>query len=436
MDIRDHLRQLNAFRPRTSRAAIDAPPRLEKAFDRLEDLVPGAVVENEAGQCYVVRKEYPLDASHGQMTIGTLLAQKPTAIAPYSPTAHMDGLAEFTHSAFLDTETTGLGPGASIYAFMVGIGSFEATANAAGEPSLHYVVDQYFMRSPGEEAALLVAVARHLESRDLLVTFNGRSFDLPLLRTRYASNRRGLPTHARAPALFQDGAPHLDLLHPARQLWKRRLQSCRLSNLEDKLLGFARTVEDVPGADIPQMYIDFVRTGSAEMVQRVFYHNREDIVSTMVLTAHICKVLDDAQGLDAGAPGEDWLATGAAHERAGRVALAERAYRRSLDSAPDPIRGEIFMRLGRLQKRSGRWKDAIATWELWVSSVPGADVTPYIELAKCYEWNARDLAEAEMWAAWGLHILSGAPAWQQRPGQLSDLEQRLARIRARRQRMG
>lgn len=434
MDVRDRIRKLNAFRPRSARAEIEAQTRVERAFTRLEDLVPGEPLENEAGVCYIVQRSYALDARHGPLPLGALLAQKPSALSTYTPSARLDGLLEFGQAAFLDTETTGLGPGASIYAFMVGVGSFEALPAATGAPALHYVVRQFFMRSPAEEPALLAALAHHLRDKNLIVSFNGRSFDLPLLRTRFLFNRRTLPASLRSPELLTQGAPHLDLLHPARQLWKRRLQSCSLHNLEVHVLGVSRTVDDVPGADIPQMYIDYVRTGSAEQVQRVFYHNREDIVSTTALTTQVCRVLDAEQGPDEAAPGEDWLATGAAHDRAGHLALAEEAYRKALAVAPEALRADLFQRLGRVQKRRGNWRDAVATWELWVTSVPGVDATPYIELAKCYEWDARDLGQAEMWAAWGLHTLQSAPQWQRRPGQTQDLEQRMARIRAKRAR--
>ena len=174
----------------------------------------------------------------------------------------MDDLEDFAGAAFIDTETTGLGNGAGVYAFMVGVGTFETLdgtdmpgEQVSGGPDdavvpSHFVVRQFFMRHPGEEGAVLAAVADLLRDKRLAVTFNGRGFDLPLLRGRYLQNRRLLAERAMV-ALLAESAPHLDLLMPARRLWRRRLQSCRLINLEQMILGMRRTEDDVPGALIP-----------------------------------------------------------------------------------------------------------------------------------------------------------------------------------------
>src|SRR5690606_3768447 len=131
-------------------------------------------------------------------------------------------------AAFIDTETTGLGGGAGVYCFMVGVGTFESYQPYAGDqlpvesssnqPPTHFVVRQFFMRNPAEEASLLVALAQLLEPYEMTVTFNCRSFDLPLLRLRYMQNRRFLPIR-RDVTLLQPDRPHLDLLMPARRIW-------------------------------------------------------------------------------------------------------------------------------------------------------------------------------------------------------------------------
>ena len=168
---------------------------------------------------------------------------------------------------FVDTETTGLGAGAGVYAFLVGVGTFEIwppPVDAAPRPRplapTHFVVRQFFMRHPGEEAALLAAVAEVVGRCRLMVTFDGRGFDLPLLRARYRQNRPLLPAPHRSVELFEEDRPHLDLLLPARRLWRRRLQSCRLIHLEQQILGIQRTEEDVSGALIPQLYLCLLYT--------------------------------------------------------------------------------------------------------------------------------------------------------------------------------
>jgi tetratricopeptide (TPR) repeat protein len=295
------------------------------------------------------------------------------------------------------------------------------------------------MRSPAEEPALLTALADLLRERTLIVTFNGRGFDLPLLRARYLYNRRYLPNDARDVPLLAEGAPHLDLLQPARRLWKRRLQSCRLIHLEEHILGATRTEEDVPGWLIPQLYVAYVRSGNAREMQRVFYHNGEDILSTTALAAQAIALVAEPHAADRPptAPrlhGLDWFSLGRSYEQAGRLDEAEAAYRRALEELHGSDLREVFGSLCGLLKRSRRWADAVAAWERWLTSVPGADATPYIELAKYYEWEAHDLEQAEMWAAFGLHTLRTAPAYQRLPGQADELEHRLERIRRKRER--
>ena len=235
--------------------------------------------------------------------------------------------------------------------------------------------------------------------------------------------------------MLEEDRPHLDLLHPARRLWRRRLQSCRLINLEQMILGLQRSEDDVPGSLIPYLYVDYVRTGQAGAMSRVFYHNREDIVSMVALAHHLIQAYaspDEAEeGL--GVQGEDWLALGISYEKRDESARAEAAYRRALDAIADSrMRADAFAHLALLFKRQARWAEAADVWQLWLTSVPGVDPTPYVELAKYCEWQANDLEQAEMWTAWALHNLRNAPVYQRLPGQMADLEHRLERVRRKR----
>ena len=291
------------------------------------------------------------------------------------------------------------------------------------------------MRHPGEEAAVLTAVAGLFAERQLAVTFNGRSFDAPLLRARYMQNRRFLDISPRMTALLQAESPHLDLLLPARRLWRRRLESCRLIHLEQTILGLHRTEEDVAGALIPYLYLEYLRTGQGDAMARVFYHNREDIVSMVALAHRLFQAYTTpaAGGDEPVVQGADWVALGVLYERQGDGAAAEAAYRRAVESIVDERRrGEAFRCLGELFKRQTRWAEAAAIWEQWLQSASALEVTPYAELAKYCEWRLADLEQAEMWTRWALHNLQAAPAYQRPPGQLAELEHRLARIQRKR----
>jgi tetratricopeptide (TPR) repeat protein len=337
---------------------------------------------------------------------------------------------------------------------MVGVGTFEAYRpyDAAQLPSLpnaelaptHFVVRQLFMRNPAEECALLVALAELLARCEMTVTFNGRSFDLPLLRLRYTQNRRFLPLDREVELLHADRA-HLDLLMPARRVWRRRLQSCRLINLEQMILGLERAEDDVPGYLIPDLYHEYVHSGHVAAMRRVFYHNNEDIVTMVALADHLGRAfgetpaaspspsLPNHPALPSSVTGMDWLGLGHAHARAGDDEQAIAAYDRALESVRNPSeRGDIYRALGDIYKRRRQWAEAVETWNLWITSVSSSDPTPYVELAKYHEWETRDLEQAEMWTGWALHNLRQAHPAARRPADQRSLEQRLVRLQRKR----
>lgn len=448
-DMLDRMRRLQDLRPRKHRPELTytpvdetgdplPPPRATPMHGRLEELLPGAVVENDAGACYVTTTAAPLEEQRGGDALAAALTASPAVLAPFHPDFRLEQAGSFADAVFVDTETTGLGAGAGVYAFLIGVGAFECWPPPSAPPPsppapTHFVVRQFFMRHPGEEAAVLAAVAEIVSQRRMLVTFNGRGFDLPLLRARYQQNRPLLPAEARRVALFEEGGAHLDLLLPARRLWRRRLQSCRLINLERSILTLTRSEEDVPGAEIPRMYIDFLRTQQAGEMRRVFYHNREDIVSMVALGATLVRTYADSFTELEGVFAEDLLSLAACYVRQGQTLLAERAYRSAAAMTKDDrLRADIFAQWSLLLKRQERYAEAAELWQLWLSSTAGCDAQPFIELAKHHEWRTGDLAEAEMWAAWGVHTVESAPAPQRLPGQLADLRHRLARIRRKR----
>jgi uncharacterized protein len=171
--------------------------------------------------------------------------------------------AQITHDVastlFIDTETTGLSGGTGTHVFLVGVGRFDAGA---------FTVRQFFLRHPGEERALLAAIDSDLSDASSMVTYNGRSFDIPMLETRFRMHHHtaSLPEH------------HFDLLHTARAVWKHRLSSCSLGSIERSVLGVVR-VNDSPGWMIPEMYFAYLRSRRIDTLHDVFNHNRQDIVS-------------------------------------------------------------------------------------------------------------------------------------------------------------
>ncbi|MBX3053268.1 MAG: ribonuclease H-like domain-containing protein [Caldilineaceae bacterium] len=449
----DRLRRLQSLRAQRSPVEPELPLAGHSAPGPLDVLVSGQEIENDGGRCWLVTERYPLETVRGHHSLHELLATSPRSIAPLYPKAGLDGDFDFTQTAFVDTETSGLGGGASVYAFMVGVGVFEglgignwgsgiedAVSNSQfpiPNSQSSFTVYQFFMRHPGEEAALLTALAELLGARSGLVTFNGRTFDAPLLRGRYQMNRRFLPGGVGLPAVLAEDAPHFDLLHPARRLWKRRLSSCSLGNLEAEILGLGRGEEDVPGSLIPWLYTQFLQTGNAADMRRVFYHNREDIVSMVSLAELLCRhFADPIPSVQAGELHPlDLASVGRVHAELGLVESAETAFAHALETlagtgATGDLAGlpEIFDGLGWLLKRQERWDEAAALWQRWLTTVPGPDPRPYVELAKYCEWQCNDLEQAQMWTAWALHNQQTAPTRVRSPQAITELQHRLARI--------
>ncbi|MCX6598774.1 MAG: ribonuclease H-like domain-containing protein [Acidobacteria bacterium] len=213
----------------------------------IEDPLPGEEVSSPLGTHWEAFTHWDNLRRHGSFEISTL-----------SEVAQPNW-------AFLDTETTGLAGGAGTLAFLVGVGRLTSRG---------FTVKQYFSRDFDEEASVLHTLAEDLRDVDTLVTYNGKSFDVPLLETRYTLARQ------RAPFARME---HLDLLYDARRRWKLRYDSCRLVELETQVFGLERQ-GDVPGSLIPQLYFEFLRTRQPHRLVPVFRHNALDIVSLACLS--------------------------------------------------------------------------------------------------------------------------------------------------------
>ena len=255
--------------------ADDLPPARPRNPYSIDRVLDGRSLDTPQGQTYVVEARYPPDYLQGQKPIR--ITAPLHVIAEWAGERRLRDYAPGSF-AFLDTETTGLQGGAGTYAFLIGVGRFD------GE---EFQLAQFFMRDPVEEPAQLSALEEFIAPCDALVTFNGKAFDLPLLWSRYIVQGWRPP--------FAETA-HVDLLHLARRLWRDRLPNRSLGSLEVEILGAARTNEDVPGWQIPQMYFDYLRSGDARPLKSVFYHNAVDVVSMAALFNHMAAVLADPLG--------------------------------------------------------------------------------------------------------------------------------------------
>jgi uncharacterized protein YprB with RNaseH-like and TPR domain len=339
----------------------------------VEELLSGEVVETPLGKHFETEKLYTRHQLHGSYEISDLIELAPDLLASLSagaiPHAHP------TTWAFLDTETTGLAGGSGTCAFLIGVGSIDSEG---------FRVRQFFMRDYDEEASQLYALTQYLARFDVLVTYNGKSFDQPLLETRYTMQR------ARHPFA---GMAHLDLLYGARRLFKLRLESCRLVNLENQILGVERH-GDVPGELIPYLYFEYLRTEQAFRLIPIFHHNVLDIVSLACLTGVIPEAFRDPENLRA-RHGADLLGLARWLQMSGRLEEAHRLMRRSIDLG---LRDEHLFRAlfdtGSLEKKLGLEHAALATFtDLSLSPNPYR-ARAYDELAKHYEHREKNFPMA------------------------------------------
>jgi len=346
---------------------VDGPAGTLPGLLPLEEAVPGRVVESAHGRCYVSDHRRAAGEPHAGAPLDLALEACTDSLAALARDGRLREL-DIGRTAFLDTETTGLSSGAGTYAFLVGIGRFV-------EGAFH--VRQFFMRDPSEERAQLVEAADWVDGCDGLVTFNGRSFDMPLLATRYTMHRLRAPL-ARA--------LHLDLLPPSRRLWRRRLPNCTLQSLERHVLGLER-VDDVPGWLVPQRYFRYQEDGDGRPLVGVFQHNALDIVTMVALVERIASAYRRPEEVVRHGP--DWLSLARAYAAAGEgpraIAACEGALARGL--APNEA-DEAVETMGLVAKRAGDWARAVAVWTDMAGQARPRRLFAFEELAKYYEHRA------------------------------------------------
>src|SRR5579871_1813120 len=353
--------------PARARSAPPQPGRF------IEELLTGEVVRTPQGEHFETEKLWERHRRHGSVDISDLAELPPDLLDPLSdgsiPRAHP------TRWAFLDTETTGLAGGTGTYAFLIGVGSIEPAG---------FRLRQFFMRDYGEEPSLLQRLSEHLSQFDVLITYNGKTYDQPLLETRFRMAR------ARHPF---DRLEHLDLLHGARRLWKLRLESCRLVELENRILGVERQ-GDLPGEMIPYYYFDFLRTQQAFRLVPIFHHNAIDILSLACLTA-IVPFAFRAPEEHAFRHGADVIGLARWVLQAGRQEEALRLLRRAVDlGLPDDLLFRTLWDIGTLEKRMGRTDAALAQFTELAVCRNAFRARALRELAIHYEHRERNYAMA------------------------------------------
>ncbi len=282
-------------------------------------------------------------------------------------------LVNLKNLVFLDTETTGLSSGTGTMAFMVGIGKFIDN---------HFLLEQFFLRNPAEEAAFLHALSLFCADMKAVVTYNGKAFDIPILNTRHILQR--------IPSPFLD-VYYIDLLTISRQLWRLRLTQCNLANIERNILEFQRKGGEVPGYLAPEFYKDYLRTGDARPLKGVFYHNQEDVVSLAALFSLIAKILENPSSEDL-IHANDMYSVARVFERLEDNEAAHLLYSRSLQTETDQELSVRYLLTHAQFLRKN--KDLEGAVSLWTQAAELDNVEALICLAKHYEHKTKDLQSA------------------------------------------
>jgi hypothetical protein len=364
-----------------------APLEGGHAAERVAEALNGSVHAVGESACAVFDRAWDATDWHGRRSIGSYAIDADLPIGLFD--TRVAALPEWaSRVVFFDVETTGLSGGAGMLAFLAGCGWFEDGG---------FRVRQFLLGSASGERALLSGLASIFDEASLVVTFNGRTFDLPLMETRWAFHRTASPT---------DDLPHFDMLPPARRLWGRKnadVGSCSLTSLERSVLGFHR-VGDVPGFEIPLRYFQFLRTGEAGLIEDVLEHNRLDLVSTAAVMAHALGLAKE--GPEACRDEREQLGLGRLYERAGDRDRAVRAYELAARETNDDrqVRRHALARLAAILRHEARFDEAADAWHGVLALAESQAEVGALErraveaLAIHHEHRAHDLASARRYA--------------------------------------
>jgi len=351
----------------------------------IETVVPGREYQTNFGSLFSLGHSYPQNYLHGRQPV---LPQHPIyGLARWSrvPELEQKNLDQFI---FLDTETTGLSGGTGTMAFMVGVARFRGESLA---------MEQFFLRSPAEEAALLAGLEEFCDGMAAVVTYNGKSFDIPILNTRYILQGFTSP--------FED-LPHLDLLHLTRRIWRARLEQCNLGNIEQQILQLQRDGDEVPGYLVPEYYAQYLRDGNAEPLRGIFYHNEQDVLSLAALFALFTDMLEAPTAWETPSS-QDLTSLGRLLEHMGEVDGAVNLYQRGAQAAESArTKLEPLLAQAKLHKRHGEYSRALPLWEL---AAADGSLEALEELAKYHEHSTRQLEKALAYTNQALRLLETNP---------------------------
>jgi uncharacterized protein len=336
--------------------------------------IGGNIVTTPGGTYLEIVTEFTSKYLHGVKALKTLLEKRVITLDCFETTGG-NGEIDIEQFVFVDAETTGLSTTAGTVAFLIGVGYVDADC---------FKVHQFFLPDYADEPPMLEGVADLVGGKRVVVSFNGKAFDLPLLEARYVVQRMTTP--------FAN-MRHLDLLHVSRRFWRGRFIDNTLQTLEKELLSVYR-YNDTPGYLIPQLFFDYLRNGEPEPLAGVMLHNRLDIVTLLFLMNTIQMYLENAPRYDYYSP-LDALMIAKHLTRKGEIeAAAEVASRQFGGKMKHETETSLAIHLYRAQKRLGRHQEALATVKSLSQAKGETKLFALEEAAKILEHRLRDYSQA------------------------------------------
>lgn len=405
VDIKDKLKQLRKEREARSKSQLiketweeigkDEDLSLQEKLNRLINLtreekpqkppaIPFEPLKREPLQFF--ENPYPLNSKYGKIVLSSGLEINGEILSCLSRDDAFKSL-DLSSALFIDLETTGLSGGAGVVPFLVGFGYYRDDK---------FWVTQFFLGELAEEERMIQELSQFFSQMNFqsVVSFNGKGFDIPLLETRFILHRQ--PFHLSS-------LPHLDFLYSARSLWRHKHESCRLYHLSREVVEADRS-EDIPSAEVPWRYFQYLKTGNFELMEPVFYHNQEDILSLLGVVI-VGSLIFSEEKEEALADAMDLYGAGKIMENIGKMEKSVYFYKRALEGKlSDEILLMTKQKLSHHFKKSEDWKKAFSFWKDLASSTAVSSIQLYSmrELAMYFEHKEKKHKEAKKIAEEGL----------------------------------
>ena len=336
---------------------------------------------NNAGKVFIMKKTIPFGTSHGIINFSKKFSVDP--ILDLSFNIPRNGI-QLGDIIFLDVETTSLSIGAGSFAFLVGLCYFSPKG---------ITTNLLFIEKPNDEGTLLTFLDEKLSQYSIISTYNGKSFDVPLLKNRYIMHRLQFASLSKH---------HIDLLYFTRKIWKMRLKTCRLSEIEREILKFTRSDDEIPGWLIPQIYFDYLNQQSPHTLQGVFYHNKMDVITLAALFQYINQLITSHGNMN-GVEGMDIASLARIYQQQDKLELSSSYYQIGIKKGFGTENSAyIYRNFGLLNKKQGKWDKAVYQWKL---AYEFKDYISCIELAKYFEHKEKSFYQALEWTNRAMEII-------------------------------